>query len=52
MARTYTETQWKKTDSKQLQPSAMISNDYNFQHNLLFNLQNTELTLEQRKKRG
>ena len=52
MARTYTETQWKKTDSKQFQPSAMISNDYNFQHNLLFNLQNTELTLEQRKKRG
>ena len=27
MARTYTETQWKKTDSKQLQPSAMILND-------------------------
>lgn len=50
MARTYTETQWKKTDGKQLQPSAMIYNDKNFQHNLLFNLQNTELTLEQHKR--
>ena len=50
MARTYTETQWKTTDSKQLQPSAMIYNDKNFQHNLLFNLQNTELTLEQHKR--